>query len=60
MLDLLDELGFTSEQVRVLLGDHYLFSVSNQSRRLHLRNREIVVQEILDLHETCRRGMSKR
>ncbi|RLC70121.1 MAG: hypothetical protein DRI81_19535 [Chloroflexi bacterium] len=58
MLDLLEELGFTSDQVRVLLGDHYLFSVSNQSRRLHLRNREIVIDKILALHQECRRGMS--
>ncbi|MDY6876017.1 MAG: alpha/beta hydrolase [Chloroflexota bacterium] len=53
MLKLLEELGFASGQVRVILGDHYLFSVSNQSRRLHLRNRELVVAEILALHETC-------
>jgi pimeloyl-ACP methyl ester carboxylesterase len=59
MLDLLEELGFTSAQVRVVLGDHYLFSVSNQSRRLHSRNREIVVEEILARHEACRRGMSR-
>ena len=56
MLELLEELGFTSDQVCVMLGDHYLFSVSNQSRRLHLRNREIVIEEILSLHEACRRG----
>jgi hypothetical protein len=53
MLELLDELGFTSDQVRVVLGDHYLFSVSRQSRRLHLRNQGIVVEEILALHEGC-------
>jgi pimeloyl-ACP methyl ester carboxylesterase len=58
MLDLLEELGFTSDQLRVVLGDHYLFSVSNQSRRLHLLNREIVIEEILALHERCRQGMS--
>jgi pimeloyl-ACP methyl ester carboxylesterase len=58
MLDLLEELGFTSDQLRTVLGDHYLFSVSNQSRRLHLPNREIVVDEILALHEACRREMS--
>lgn len=57
MLKLLEELGFTSDQVRVMLGDHYLFSVSNQSRRLHLRNRELVIEEILALHEACWRGM---
>jgi hypothetical protein len=57
-LDLLEELGFASGQLRVVLGDHYFFSVSNESRRLHLRNRKIVVEEILALHEACRRGMS--
>jgi pimeloyl-ACP methyl ester carboxylesterase len=59
MLDLLEQLGFASDQVRVVLGDHYLFSVSNQSRRLHGRNREIVVEKILARHEACRRGMSQ-
>ena len=57
MLDLLEDLGFTSDQVRVVLGDHYLFSASNQSRRLHLPNRKIVIQKILDLYEGCRREM---
>lgn len=60
LLDLLEELGFTSDQIRVVLGDHYLFSVSNQSRRLHLHNREIVVDQILRLHEACRRGLRER
>ncbi len=55
MLDLLESLGLSSDQVRVVLGDHYLFSVSNQSRRLHLPNREIVTREILGLHEACLR-----
>ena len=58
MLDLLEELGFATDQVRVVLGDHYLFSVSNQSRRSHRRNQEIVVGKILDLHEACVRGMA--
>jgi len=58
MLELLEELGLASDQVRVVLGDHYLFSVSNQSRRLHLCNRGVVVEEILARHEACRQGMS--
>jgi pimeloyl-ACP methyl ester carboxylesterase len=58
MLDLLEGLGFTSDQLRVVLGDHYLFSVSNKSRRLHLLNREIVIEEILALHERCWQSMS--
>ena len=59
MLDLLEELGFTSDQVRVVFGDHYYFSVSNQSRRLHVRNREILIEEILAMHEACRGGLAE-
>ena len=59
MLDLLEELGFTSDQVRVVFGDHYYFSVSNQSRRLHGRNREILLGEILAMHEACREGLTE-
>jgi len=58
MLDLLEELGFTSDQVRVVLGDHYHFSVSNESRRLHLRNRGTLIKAILSLHEACARRMA--
>jgi pimeloyl-ACP methyl ester carboxylesterase len=60
MLDLLEELGFASDQLRVVLGDHYCFSVSNESRRLHLRNREILIDEILAMHEACRSGLSEQ
>jgi pimeloyl-ACP methyl ester carboxylesterase len=59
MLDLLEELGFTSDQLRVVMGDHYNFSVSNQSRRLHVRNREILIEEILAMHAACRRGLAE-
>jgi pimeloyl-ACP methyl ester carboxylesterase len=55
MLDLLEALDLSSDQLRVVLGDHYLFSVSNQSRRLHVPNREVVIRETLGLHEACRR-----
>jgi pimeloyl-ACP methyl ester carboxylesterase len=54
MLQLLDDLRFASNQVQVVWGNHYLFSVSNQRHRIHLRNREIVLGEILHLHELCR------
>jgi pimeloyl-ACP methyl ester carboxylesterase len=53
MLGLLDDLGLAPHQVQVVSGDHYLFSASNESR-FHLRNREIVLGEILYLHEVCR------
>jgi hypothetical protein len=54
MLRLLDELGLAPHQVQVVSGDHYLFSASDERRRYHLRNREIVLGEILYLHEVCR------
>lgn len=54
MLNLLDDLGFASNQVQVVWGDHYLFSVGNHNYRTRLRNREIVLGEILHLHELCR------
>jgi pimeloyl-ACP methyl ester carboxylesterase len=56
MLLLLEDLGFSSQEISVVLGDHYLFSVGQQSRRLHTINREIVINQILGLHEECRQA----
>jgi hypothetical protein len=58
MLQLLDDLSFASNQVQVVWGSHFLFSVSNRLHRIHLRNREIVLGEILHLHELCRERQS--
>jgi pimeloyl-ACP methyl ester carboxylesterase len=54
MLHVLDELGLASNQIQVVWGNHYLYSVGDRSHRIHLRNREIVLGEILHLHELCR------
>ncbi len=54
MLNLLQELGLTAENIRVVLGDHYLFSVGQQTRKTHGVNKGIVLQEILALHERQR------
>jgi pimeloyl-ACP methyl ester carboxylesterase len=54
MLHLLDDLGFASDQVQVVWGDHYMFSISNRDHRVRVWNREIVLGEILHLHELCR------
>jgi pimeloyl-ACP methyl ester carboxylesterase len=54
MLNLLEDLGFRSGDIRVVLGDHYLFSASRQTRRSHGENRDILLEEILQLHEGCR------
>jgi len=55
MLELLAELGFRSRQIRVVLGDHYFFSVGQHSRRLHSEGREIALEEIQRLVRECRR-----
>lgn len=54
MLRLLDDLGLAPNQIQVVSGDHYLFSVNEHNRRVHIRNREIVLGEVLYLHEVCR------
>jgi pimeloyl-ACP methyl ester carboxylesterase len=56
MLNQLDDLGLGPDQIRVVGGDHFLFSASDERRQLHLRNREIILGEILHLHEVCREG----
>jgi hypothetical protein len=55
MLELLTELRFRSRQIRVVLGDHYFFSVGQHSRRLHSEGREIALEEIRALVKECRR-----
>jgi pimeloyl-ACP methyl ester carboxylesterase len=50
MLDLLYELQFNSDQVRVMLGTHYLFSVGEPWARVHRQNRQMVLDEVLQLH----------
>lgn len=50
-LNLLEEMGLKSCHLQVVLGDHYFFSISQQSRRLHSFNRDEVVRHVLRLHE---------
>ncbi len=49
-LDLMEELQFDVDQVRVVMGTHYLFSVGEAMAHLHEQNRALVIQDILDLH----------
>ncbi len=51
MLDLLNELNFNVDQIRVVLGTHYLFSVGDDMARVHSQNRALILQDILDQHE---------
>jgi hypothetical protein len=51
MMDLLSELEFPAAHIRVVAGTHYLFSVGIDSAFQHAQNRELIVQDILELHE---------
>ena len=51
MLDLLQELDFDVDQVRVVMGTHYLFSVGEDYNRVHAQNRELLIRDILNMHE---------
>jgi hypothetical protein len=51
MMDLLSSLEVPAGQVRVVAGSHYMFSVGRETAFQHAQNRELVVQDILDLHD---------
>lgn len=54
MMDLLGKLEFPVANMRVVPGSHYMFSVGSESPEnayLHSQNRDLVVQEIIDLHD---------
>lgn len=53
-LNLLEEMGLTSQNIQVVIGDHYFFSVNQQSRKQHGINRTQVLDHILRLHEKVR------
>ncbi|GAB4519565.1 MAG: hypothetical protein OHK0046_28640 [Anaerolineae bacterium] len=54
MMDLLVQLEFPAGHIRVVPGTHYMFSIGTESSLnsyQHAQNRELVVQDILALHE---------
>jgi pimeloyl-ACP methyl ester carboxylesterase len=51
MMDLLQELDFPVAQIRVVMGTHYLFSLGNEMRKVHVQNRQLVLKDIMMLHE---------
>jgi pimeloyl-ACP methyl ester carboxylesterase len=53
-LDLLVEMGMGSQNIQVVMGDHYFFSISRGSRRLHAFNRAELLRHILRLHDERR------
>jgi len=48
MLDLLEELNFNTNQIRVMLGDHYFFSYGPGSPISHQRNQKILLKDLLE------------
>lgn len=54
-LDLLEELNFSPNQIRIALGDHYFFSVGKQAD-LHRRNRDLLMKDILKMHNKLSGG----
>jgi len=56
MMDLLGKLEFPAGNIRVVPGSHYMFSIGNETHMnayQHAQNRELVVQDILMLHQTA-------
>jgi pimeloyl-ACP methyl ester carboxylesterase len=54
MMDLLSKMEFPVSNIRVVPGSHYMFSVgveTPQNAFLHAQNRELVVEDILKLHQ---------
>ncbi len=49
-LNLMEELNLDVDQIRVVLGTHYLFSVGDEMARVHEQNRALIMHDILHLH----------
>jgi hypothetical protein len=56
MMDLLSKMEFPAGNTRVVAGSHYHFSVGTESPHnafTHTQNRDLVVKDILELHEAA-------
>lgn len=54
MMDLLGKLEFPAANIHVVPGTHYMFSVGRETPMnayLHAQNRELVIEDILELHD---------
>jgi hypothetical protein len=47
MLDLLEELDFHPNQIRVTMGDHYFFSHGQDSPSSHKKNQQVIFDDLL-------------
>ncbi len=55
MMDMLSRLEFPAGNTRVVAGSHYFFSIGPDTIFQHAQNRELVVRDVLDLHERAYR-----
>ncbi len=56
MMDLLVKLEFPAANMRVVPGTHYMFSIGTESSLnafQHAQNRELVMRDVLELHENA-------
>jgi pimeloyl-ACP methyl ester carboxylesterase len=58
-LDLLLEINLRRDQIKVVQGDHYFFSVGGLAEN-HARNRDLVIEDILTMHTTMSTALRKR
>lgn len=58
-LDLLFEINLRSEQIRVVQGDHYFFSVGGLAEN-HVKNRDLVIEDILSMQTTMFSALKKQ
>ncbi|MCA9914309.1 MAG: hypothetical protein KC496_13230, partial [Anaerolineae bacterium] len=50
MMDLLSLMEVPAGNVRVVAGSHYMFSVGQDTAFQHAQNRDLALQDILNLH----------
>lgn len=58
-LDLLLEINLHRDQIKVVQGDHYFFSVGGSAEN-HAKNRDLVIEDILSMHTTMSAALRKR
>lgn len=58
MMDMLSAMEVPAGNVRVVAGSHYMFSVGRETAFQHAQNRELVLNDILELHD-CAYDMQK-
>jgi hypothetical protein len=51
MMDMLSDMEVPAGHVRVVAGSHYMFSVGQDTVFQHAQNRDLAIEDILDLHE---------